>query len=602
MTGIKRLSGVLGFELGDGIKVRAEKGNKIGVSLHGNNAVIYYTEKHHFFRELGVLFEHADEGEFEITEDGYFKDISVMLNVSSGAAQTVDAISKMIDYLALMGYSAAMLYTEDVIALEERPHFGYMRGRYTESELRAIDDYAYEYGVEILPCLECYGHMQRYLVWDESAPIRDTASVLLAREEKTFKFLDELIGKVSSCIRSRRINIGMDEAWDMGRGKFLDRHGYVKPIDIFTEYMDRLSDILDKYSYKPMMWCDMYFRSSSKNGTDYYEEYIEIPKATAEKIPKNMSLVFWHYGEAPGCDDYMLKKLNALERHVIYAGGIWDWSSFFPENHYAISTTRDGLEACRNNNVDYAMMTTWYGSSNSFFANLLGLSAFAEMCYDKTSDEDKFRARFESITGGSYDTFFAMSSFHNKFDDGEVYEIFHERFLGQALAWQDVLSGKYDSHLFATPMSGHYAKYAEIIKNAPKDKWSALYDFAYRVFDYLATKCYIAERLHPAYNKGDRKTLLTLSDSYLPQLRAKTEALKNTHRALFMSENKMFGWSSLDVRYGSVIARAETAELLLKAYLAGEINEIAELAEPRLHEPLNAFARYLSLATVTAIL
>jgi hypothetical protein len=30
----------------------------------------------------------------------------------------------------------------------------------------------------------------------------------------------------------------MDEAWDMGRGKFMDLHGYVPPFEIFNEYME----------------------------------------------------------------------------------------------------------------------------------------------------------------------------------------------------------------------------------------------------------------------------------------------------------------------------------------------------------------------------
>ncbi len=73
--------------------------------------------------------------------------------------------------------------------------------------------------------------------------------VLLAREEQTFEFLDELISTASSAFRSNRIHIGMDEAWDMGRGAFLTKHGYVAPIDIFTEFMERLTKITDSTDF-----------------------------------------------------------------------------------------------------------------------------------------------------------------------------------------------------------------------------------------------------------------------------------------------------------------------------------------------------------------
>ena len=58
--GIKRLSSLLGFECAeDGIHVVAKKRELPGVSLSEGKAIIYYKEKHQFFRELGVLFENA---------------------------------------------------------------------------------------------------------------------------------------------------------------------------------------------------------------------------------------------------------------------------------------------------------------------------------------------------------------------------------------------------------------------------------------------------------------------------------------------------------------------------------------------------------------
>ena len=130
--GIDRLSGILGFCRGEGITVNAEKGERIGVSLKDGAAVIYYREKHQFFRELGVLCENIEKGEFDITEDGFFKELSAMIDVSQNAVYKLDTVKQMIDRLALMGYGMMMLYTEDQISLENYKYFGYMRGRYTK--------------------------------------------------------------------------------------------------------------------------------------------------------------------------------------------------------------------------------------------------------------------------------------------------------------------------------------------------------------------------------------------------------------------------------------------------------------------------------------
>jgi hypothetical protein len=502
-----------------------------------------------------------------------------------------------------MGYGMLLRYTEDTLTLESYPYFGYMRGRYSVDELRAIDDYAVAYGIEVVPCLECYGHMEKYLGWREARPIRDTASVMLAREEATFAFVEELIRTVASCFRSRRIHIAMDEAWDMGRGAFLDKHGYVPPFEIFNEYMERLVAITDKYGLRPMMWSDMYFRVASKNGAAYYEADTEIPADVAEKIPPQVELVFWHYGEKPFCDDYMLQKHAALGNKTIYAGGTWGWIGHFPENRYAMETTRFSLDACRKNGVREAMLTIWTNDNAEcdLFANLLALSDFAEACYDRQADEETLASRFSAVTsGGDRNVFLRMGDYHNDFDRRQFAKYSH-RFLGKYVFWQDVLEGLFDTHLLENPISGHFAAATAEMRHAceerPDDPWCYLYAFARDVFDYLTIKTLIAEQLYPAYQNGDKAILREIADLLLPLLKEKTRVVHEAHRALWLRERKDIGWCNLDVRYAGVAARCDTAILLLGRYLSGEVERIDALEEVRLHKDIGGFGHYSHIAT-----
>ena len=599
-AGIQRLAEILGYEQStDGITVTAVEGERIGVSLKDSCATIYYNKKHYFYRALGLLVENAKKSSaFDITEDSHFTMLGVMIDTSRCGVPTVDSLKRMIDFLAVMGYNMAMLYTEDTVELEGRPYFGYMRGRYTREELVAVDDYAYEYGIEVIPCIECYGHMEKYLFWPEAGDIKDTSGVLLAREEKTFEFVEQLISTVSSCFRSKRIHIGMDEAWDMGRGAFLDKNGYVPPFDIFNEFMDGLIAITNKYGLTPMMWSDMYFRISNNNNDLYYEESTVVPDDVKAKIPKEVELVFWHYGEKHECDDYMLKKHNELGRKVIFAGGLWSWIGHFPEHNYAYETTKFSLDACRNNNVREAMTTIWSNDNaeSDLFADLFGLSFTAELAYDKDADKEKQKARFEACTGANYDAFYTMSLYHNKFD-GVEYPKYSHRFLGKPLFWQDIMEGLYDTHLFERPMSGHYKACAEKMRAYLGGKWNYLTEYAYRVFDYLATKTEIAENLVPAYKRGDKEMLRKISCELLPLLKEKTDAVHEIHKAAWFKNNKIVGWQNLDVRYGGVRARCDTAKYLIDLYLDGKCDSIEELEVERLHKNLSGFVHYSYIAT-----
>jgi hypothetical protein len=607
VTGVSRLEKILDFQSCQdkgAVNVSAVKGDKNGVTLKNGEAVIYYSQKSVFFRELGVLVENMEKSnEFEIFEDNFFAGISTMIDVSRCAVFKVDAVKKLLDRLALMGYNMAMMYTEDTVKLEGLPYFGYMRGAYTKEEIREMDDYAFEYGIEMIPCLECYGHMEKYLRWHVAAPIKDTERVLLARVPKTFEFLDKLIGEVSSCYRSKKIHVGMDEAWNMGRGEFLTRNGYVEPFDIFTEYMDSLMEIIDKYGLEPMMWSDMYFRNASKNGRGYYEEDTEISKEVAAKIPENMQLVFWHYGEKPFCDKYMLKKHVSLDSKVMFAGGLWSWIGHFPEHNYALSTTKFSLEACRENNVREAMATVWLNDNAEcdLFANLYGLSFFAELCFDKNASDQKLAKRFEAVSGGSAEAFYAMSYYHDSFEMEGNYPKYNYRFYGKPLFWQDIMGGLFDYQLKERPMSAHYSsKRDEMMQFVGRedDPWKYLYDFAAKVFDYLAEKTYIAENLEKAYKSGDKGTLADIACIYLPALKERAVAVHNAHRIMWMNSCNMLGWSDLDVRYAGLAARCDTSVMLIKKYLSGEIDRLTELEEERLYKPLSGFIGYPAIASV----
>ena len=364
--------------------------------------------------------------------------------------------------------------------------------------------------------------------------------------------------------------------------------------------MERLIAITNKYGLKPMMWSDMYFRISNKNGDGYYEEDIEIPSEVKAKIPEEVELVFWHYGEKPWCDDYMLKKHNDLGRNVIYAGGNWGWIGHFPEHNYMMETTRFSLNACRNNDVREAMLTIWCNDNAECdpFANLFSLSYFAELCYDKDVSADKLKARFESSTDGDYDLFYKMSYYHNDFENSKDYQNYSRRFFGKPLFWQDVMAGLFETHLFEKPMSAHYKAAAESYKDKNFGEWGYLYEYAYRVFDYLAEKTYIAERLYPAYKAGDKAALKELCEIHFPALKEKTAAVHNVHRAAWFRNNKVIGWQNLDVRYAGVAARCDTAMMLISAYLSGECDIIEELEEERLYKGLSGFIHYSGIATV----
>ncbi|CAM3568190.1 hypothetical protein PAGL106935_13185 [Paenibacillus glucanolyticus] len=235
LPGAQLLLDELGVELGEGgvtVEVALSEG-ELQVGREHTRAYIRYGRKHQFFRGLGLLIQlsrHSDT--FHLQENQQFDQIGPMFDLSRNAVLTVDSFKLMLNKMALMGMNSVMLYMEDTYEIEGEPYFGYMRGRYTQAELKEIDDYADQFGIEAFPSIQTLAHLEEFLKWEPIKHYRDTKGALLVGGEQTDALIERMIEAASAPFRSKKIHIGMDEAEELGRGKYLDHNGYVSRFDI----------------------------------------------------------------------------------------------------------------------------------------------------------------------------------------------------------------------------------------------------------------------------------------------------------------------------------------------------------------------------------
>jgi len=92
-----------------------------------------------------------------------FDRFGVMIDCSRNAVMTVEQVKSFILVLKKMGYDQVQLYMEDTYEVDGQPLFGYLRGRYSREELREMDDFAFENGVELVPNVQTLAHMTAFL-------------------------------------------------------------------------------------------------------------------------------------------------------------------------------------------------------------------------------------------------------------------------------------------------------------------------------------------------------------------------------------------------------------------------------------------------------
>lgn len=548
---------------------------------------ISYPEKIHFFRGFSRFLQATANGNssFGIIEKPQFTTNGVMLDTSQGnAVPTVQMVKSFLRRMALMGLNMLMLYCEDGFLVKEEPYFGYMRGKYTEAELRECDDYADLFGIEMIPCIQTLAHLYEPLRWKGVyGDITENATTLLPGEKQTYEFIRHLIEAASKPFRTKRIHIGMDEAWHLGRGKYLDKHGSVPAGEIMIAHLKRVMKIVRSLGLSPMMWSDMFFRAYAPDG-DYYNPKTEIPEEAAEQVPPGVKLVYWdYYHYAKDTYESFIEKHRKLGE-PIFAGGIWTWLGFGVNWAKTFSVTGAALTACKECGVKEVFVTIWgdNGAEGNLMASLLGVCLFAEHGYAETSNQYNLRERFCFCTGGKYGDFYNLQYLDEvpgcKPGNPE------EKNPSKYLMWQDILTGLFDENIKGLSLGAHYASLAEKFRRATERNgdYNDLFTFSAQVAEVLSVKAEAGLHIRKSYLDGDRKKLALYAEQILPGLYEEVKTLRQLHKALWFKTYKPFGWDVQDMRYGALLIRIRSAIEELSDYLNGVLPEIPELLEPRL--------------------
>lgn len=570
----------------DGIKIRTElsRDGKIRIEKKDNEAVFYLTKEHQLFRSLLSLRE--TEGEL-YEEEVYFETLSAMFDGSqANSLMNVKSAKRMMLYLASMGYNMMMLYTEDCYEIESEPSFGNMRPRYSAKDFKELDDYAYSLGIELVGCIQTLGHLTEAIKKPKYVRISDRPDILMVGEDGTYELIEKMIKTVSENFRSRRIHLGLDEAWDLGRGNYLKKHGVREQSEIMTEHLKRITEITEKYGMHPMMWGDMFFRGKSATA-DFYDPAVRFCEEDKKSVPDDMGIIYWDYyhKDSEFYEDRMTE-CKKLSDEVIFAGCSRNVRTFGSHLETTLITTNPALSACKRLGVKEVIATVWGDDQreSSTFAVLPGLSLFAEHMYGASPSMETVEKRLSYAVEMPFEALWDIALFdavpeYNGKNPGTVA-------LSRIIMWQDILLGLYDKSMEKCDMTGHYEmlhekmyRYARECKDASFEK---MFDFYAALARVLSEKQYLGVRLYHAYTDGNKEELEKIKDNELAALYKDIEALRRAHREHYFDEYKPIGWEILDIRYGGAIMRIDTAIKRLTDYLTGKIEKIEELEEERL--------------------
>ena len=524
--------------------------------------------------------------ERDFTLKAYMKELSVMLDCSRNAVPNIAHVKKTVEYLALLGYTRLLLYTEDVFEIENRPYFGYLRGRYTTAEIKEIDAYCSAFGIELIPCVQTLAHLDGIFRYGFFSDIHDAGDVLLCEEEKTYAFLENLFASLRKMFSSRLVHIGMDEAQKMGTGSYRKRFPRKEPKEVYLRHHSRVKAIAEKYGFSCMLWGDMLFQFDD----------VHIDGAT--------EVIYWDY-YFDDTDHYRIR-LDEYEKkadNVSFAGGAYKWIGFAPANRQSIKNSIPALQACLEKEIEHVMVTLWGddGGEASVFSVFPVLCLFSDFFW--FGKEDESGETLKALTGLTKEQWL-LSDTPNMLHDDKTYRLNNA---SKYLFYQDVLAGIFDG-IVEDDYPDMFKYRAEELAGTAKssEKFGYIFKTLSALCNVLKGKCLLGKKIRSHYRKGDKtalKNCIVDLDETIKNVRMFFEA----YRVQWNLENKFSGFEVQEHRIGGLLFRLENVKREISDFIDGRSGEIEfleqEILPVRLDDyPENAndilFNEYAKIVTV----
>ena len=275
-----------------------------------------------------------------------------MLDISRSRMPKVALIKRYIDLLALLKYNEFQLYME-VNCFKYSAYPKYTEGFdcLTPEDIEELDQYCADRFIDLVPNQNSLGHMGYWLkqdefkhlaLGDETHTESTTVNPLLP---ETMEFLDNLYGSLLPHFRSEWLNVGMDEAFELGKFQ-MEQHTKMYGKDIaFMEHLNRVDKLArDKYGKKIMFWADMIYK--------YKDLYNMIPRDAIalewgyELIQSQVMTAHCIEFQQAGVKYYVCPSCNT---HLSFTGR-FDVTSF---------NIRTAAEIARDYGAEGLLMTDW---------------------------------------------------------------------------------------------------------------------------------------------------------------------------------------------------------------------------------------------------
>jgi hypothetical protein len=277
-----------------------------------------------------------------------------MMDLSHGQLLRVSEIERQLDLLARFKANQYYFYSEASIELE-----GYELvnpdGRYTREEVREIVEYARPRHIDVVPCLELYGHLHDLFRVERFADLGlpRYGDEFDPRNPRVLAVIDDVLAQTARLFPSPWCHVGFDEPWSLGKigvtpGK--------DPYRTYLEVLRHAAAQAQRHGKRLMFWADIL------SGAGTLSKHPEL----LGELPAGVIPVPWVYDPLTNYAPY-LEPLAKARAPAVVAPAIWTWNEVFPDYHRSFANI-NGLTATGKRYKALGILNTgWTDSAQTLY-------------------------------------------------------------------------------------------------------------------------------------------------------------------------------------------------------------------------------------------
>ena len=321
----------------------------------------------------------------------------LMLDISRNRVPTMATLHSLIDALQALKYNELQLYTEHTFAYAEHKTVWQNASPLTASEILELDSYCADRGIELVPNQNSFGHMERWLRHPKYRHLAESPDGFIhpisgeAKHPSTLHpstesldFIDQLFCELLPNFKSKQVNVGGDEPWELGKGRSKNLADKVGKHRVYLDYMRRVCEIAEKYGRTAQFWADI---------------IMERPDLVME-LPNGVIPVIWGYeGDSPFAEQCRIVAKSGFRDQFYVAPGAGNWNSFSGRLEVAKANIHQAAKQGHAHGARGLLLTAWgdNGHHQPWFTLYPALVIAAAESHGQTLDETELAEKIDTL-------------------------------------------------------------------------------------------------------------------------------------------------------------------------------------------------------------